>query len=438
MRTASICLLWLVSTAAIGLAQSLIPHRSNPQPKEELAWSLPGNEVESPTFSSDGNFIVLVTRVHWPDGEESENLPDSYFTKLEQRKEREPRFADPVVKVIDLKGKTICQARYGTHPTIAPDNKAIAFSHQKNPITGMRQLAATQEGNEIQVFDCETKQAKTIAAPSTGYLDNPMFFPDAQSIVYTLNEPVNGAWGGPVGLERIGIDGTQVEPLLVKQANSNVPCRADNSESLTPFQKMMCSRETNLPRGTSFPTLLLKVAPVGNELLALEAKPIPSAGDVYLASRYELHLSTLFPIQSDVLAIGQGDMNGEIWKTSFQPVSGGEVMIFAKFWKRFSVKTREWLPQVGPRNANDRSIYSPSGRYYVAAEPVSDEPTRFVLYRTSDGQKLFTSATVEYVSEIAWNQDSTRFAVVTAPKGLSGSKFQEVLTVYSLQDAISK
>jgi hypothetical protein len=101
--------------------------------KRDLNWSRPGNEITTPQFSMDGNLIVLVTRVHVPDGGEAEGLPESYFKGLEERQKREPRFADPTIELIDLKGKTICEASYGWNPSISPDNKSLVYSRKKIP-----------------------------------------------------------------------------------------------------------------------------------------------------------------------------------------------------------------------------------------------------------------------------------------------------------------
>lgn len=180
------CIIALIVLTASATAQNQPPIVL----KKELVWSLPDNEIASPQFSRDGSLVALVTRVHWADGDEAESLPESVFDKLEQRKQREPRFADPIIRVIDLKGNQVCEARYGTNPSISPDNKSIVFSRQKKPLTGMRTLAKTQAGNDIQLFDCEKKQARTIAEPPTGYFDNPIFLPDGHSIAYTVNEAV--------------------------------------------------------------------------------------------------------------------------------------------------------------------------------------------------------------------------------------------------------
>jgi hypothetical protein len=416
-------MLVLMGASATALSQSHISL------KKELVWSLPENEIASPQFSADGNFIVVVSRVHWPDGDEAEGLPETFFAKLEARKRREPRFADPVIRLLDLKGNPVCEVRYGTNPSIAPDNKSIVFSRQNKPITGLRPLAATQAGNDIQLFDCEKKQARTIAKPQTGYFDNPIFLSDGRSIAYTVDEAVNGAMGGSVGIERVDMNGAQKESLLTREVTPAVPCPPTDSAKTTSFQIRMCSEPTKL--SSSFPTLTLNVEMVGSQLLALQAKPEPSVGDIYLASHYRLSLVSVFPKIAEVFSMGQGDMN-KVWDASFQSISDGEVMIFSEYWKPFSLETRGWLPETAPRNANRRSIYSPNGKYYLTVEPVKEEPSQFTLYRAADGEKLFTSPTMANVFDLAWNGDSTRFAVVAVPKRVSGSTYLEVLTVYSL------
>jgi hypothetical protein len=426
----SICTLALSCIVLfLSVASATAQSQSTIAVKKELIWSLPDNEIASLQFSPDDNFIVVVSRVHWPDGDEAEGLPEAFFSKLEARKRREPRFADPVIRLIDLKGNPVCEVRYGTNPSISTDNKSIVFSRQKKPLTGLRPLAETQAGNDIQLFDCERKEARTVAEPSTGYFDNPIFLPDGHSIAYSVNEAVNGAMGGSVGIERVDMSGAQPESLFAKDAKPAVPCPTDGATKLTPMQSMMCSQPTQL--SSSFPALLLNITMAGKQLLVLQAKPIPSAGDIYLASHYELSLATVFPKGGELFSMGQGDMN-KVWDASLQPISDDEVMIFAEYWKPFSLKTRGWLPETAPRNANRRSIYSPNGKYYLAVEPVKEEPSHCTLYRVEDGQRLFASPTMATVFGVTWSRDSTRFAVVAVPKGASGSTYREVLTVYSL------
>jgi hypothetical protein len=409
--------------ALLGMASGFSSGQARSSVTRELVWSFPESEIASPQFSADGNFIVLVSRIHWPDGDEAEGLPESFFDKLEARKRQDPRFADPIIRLINLKGSQVCEVRYGTNPAIAEDNKSIAFSRQRKPITGMRTLAETQVGNDIQVFNCEKKEARTIAEPPIGYFDNPILLPDGHSIAYTVNEAVNGAMGGSVGIERVDTNGGQKESILAKEITPAVPCPPAEPGKATSFQITMCSQETK--RSLSFPTLTLKVEMAGDQLLALQAEPIPSVGDMYLASHYALNLLAVFPKMARVFSMGQGDMHA-VWDSSFQPIAESKVMIFAGHWKG-------WLPEMAPRNANRRSIYSPNGMYYIAVEPVKEEPSQFTLYRAADGHRLFTSSRLAGVYDLAWSKDSRRFAVVAQSKGVPVSAYRENLYVYSVR-----
>lgn len=415
----------LSATASAQNASPTVLHK-------ELAWSLPDNEVGSPRFSPDGTRVALVTRVHWPDGDEAEGLPESIFKKLQQRKELDPRFADPIVRVVDLKGNQVCEVRYGTNPSIAADNNSLVFARQRKPLTGMRLLAETQAGNDIQLFDCEKKEVRTLAVPSAGYFDNPIFLPDGHSVAYTVNEAVNGAMGGAVGIERTELNKEERDTLLARETKPAIPCATNGSTKLTEIQIMMCSQETKL--SSSFPVLIEDVVMAGDKLLTLQAKPNPAPGDMYLASHYELSLATAFPQREDIFSMGQVAMDD--WNVAFQSIGKDEVMIFAKYWKPFSLTAKGWLPESAPRNSNRNSIYSRNGEYYLAMEPNGEEPTQFALYRTVDGKRLFTSPKMTRVFDAAWSDNSRNFAVVTIPNRVSSTAYREVLTLYSL-DAVA-
>ena len=353
-------------------------------------------------------------------------MPDTFFKRLEARKAKDPRFADPVVKLIDLSGRTVCEARYGTNPSLSPDNKRIAFSRQKNPITGLRSLAETLADNDIRIFDCETKQTLTVAEPNTGYFDDPVFLSDGGSIAYTMNEATNGAMSGPVGIERVELASGHREPLLSKETTAAVPCDAVPNKS--PAQAFICSQPIKL--SASFPNLVEGFQLSDDKVIVLQARPVPTAGDMYLARKYDLELMSVFPAKTPVLSLGQFEIM-KLRQVSFQALSEGRLMILSGYWKAFSLDSKSWLPQTGPQNTIARSFYSPSGEYYVTKEPL-DEPDHFTLVRAADGEKMFVSPMADGIYGVTWSRDSTRFAVVTLPKGRSGPSYREELTVYSL------
>lgn len=394
-------------------------------PKRELVWSEPENEISSPEFSSDGNFIVLVTRAHWPDGHEAEGLPEDYFQKLEKRKQDNPRFADPVTKLIDLKGNTVCEVRYGTSPAVSSDNKTIAFSRQKKPITGLRALAETLQGNDIQTFDCEKKQARTIAEPDAGYLDNPIFL-TAGSLSYTRNEATNGAFGGPVGLDQVDLSTGQKATLLAKENVPAVPCPKEPPKSR--LEAFMCA---HVKPSSAFPNLVLGSAKTSSALLVLLGKPVPSPGDSYLAQRYDLSLVSVSANgHTELLSMGRAEMQN-LRDISIQESSGERVLVRSKYWKAFSVKERRWLFERLGQNDNPQSLYSPDLAYYLTPEPAGN-PNQFILRRASDGQILFTSRKMESAYEAAWSRDSKRFLIVGVPKQAGSPSYREELTVYSI------
>lgn len=396
--------------------------------KRELAWSEPGEEIATPQFSPDGNFVVLVTRAYWPDGADAEGLPESYFKKLSARAKADPRFADPVIKVIDLAGKIVCQVQYGWNPSLSQDDNRVVFSEQVQPITGFRELASPMAGNAIRIYDCGTKKLTKVADPATGYFDTPFFSPDGGSIIYTENEAVNGAFGGSVGIARFDLHQDREVTLVKKEMVASVPCPPANSTQ-SGLEAFKCSQVKDLTK--SFPQIVFHVAPAGSDVIALLGMPIPLAGDMYLAQNYDMNLVSLLPQQRTILPLGKRSMESYD-NATFQPVSGERVLIFSQYWKLFSLATREILADAGPKNTKVKSIYSPDLKYYLCAEPDA-EPNRFVLYRTADGKRVESFPKMAAVYGAVWSPQSSRFGIIELPiAGASAMNHREELVVYSV------
>jgi hypothetical protein len=417
----------LLLLIAFGVSTQSLNGQTQLPLKRDLVWSSPGDEIITPEFSSDGSYIVLVTRAYWPDGGDAEGLPDTFFKNLEDKKKRNPRFADPVIKLIALNGQVVCEVRYGWNPSLSPDNKRIIFSEQVRPITGLRELAETQAGNGIRVFDCGTKQLAKLADPNTGYLDNPFLAADGQSVIYTENEAANGAFAGSVGLARFDLQQNRNDSLLNKETVAAVPCPpADSGKSTR--ESFMCS-QVGSPT-SSFSRLVFHVAPAGNKVIALVGMPIPAPGDTYLAQNYEVDLVTIYPEKRKILSLGKKSMEN-LEDATFQVVSGQRVLIFSQYWNLFSLVTGEPLAEADRKNPRRKSIYSPDLKYFLCAEP-EGEPNHFVLYRTADGKTLVSLRKMGEVYGAVWSPDSRRFAVVGLPIGSGALNHHEELAVYSV------
>lgn len=369
-----------------------------------------------------------MTQTYWPDGGEAAGLPDSFLGVLAAKAKTNPRFADPNVKVIGLDGRVVCEAQYGWNPTLSPDDKHIVFSDQLKPITGHRELAASESGNGIRLFDCEKKQTTKIADPRTGYFDEPFFSSDGTSVVYTQNEAVNGSYAGVVGISSFDLSQNREVSLLSKKTVAALPCPPIGSEGST-RQSLGCSQGQNL--SSSFPQIVFGLSLAGNDVIAMLGMPIPAPGDMYLASTYDVELVSLVPERRTVIALGKHNIEGED-QTAFQAVADGKVLIYSRYWKVFSLTTGQQLGDPGPRNARLKSSYSPDLKYYLSAEP-EDGPDRFVLYRTSDGKRVQNLRKMQIVYEAVWSSDSRRFAVTGVPiAGVSAMNHREDLTVYSI------
>ena len=433
MRTNSWPNIFLIQAAAFALA--LCAPRAASQTglaaKRDLVWSQAGTEIRTPAFSPDGQLVVFVTRPYWPDGHEAEDLPESFFKSLEAKAKADPRFADPVIQVVDLTGKTVCETRYGWHPQVSPDNRRVLYTEQVKPITGFRELAESFAGNGIRTFDCESKQTSRTADPEEGYLDTPFFSPDGRTILYTLNEAVNGAFGGAVGLARFDPQENRSAPLLKKKTVAAVPCPPAGSAQSDRLA-FLCSQGPNLTR--NFSRLVFQAGPAGSGAVALVRMPIPAPGDMYLAGQYELSLISLLPEEKVILHLGkQGLASGS--DISFQAVQGERFLVHLDYWKLYLLATGEALADVGPKNTNPKSIYSPDLRFYLVAEGAKpdDEPDHFVLYRTADGKRIERFRRMAQVYEAVWSPDGKRFAMIGVPlEGANPRRHVEELVIYSV------
>jgi hypothetical protein len=164
-----------------------------------LRWTAPNTQVHSVRFGPHGE-LAIVAAYLYPDGHLAETYSTRELAALRRRAKREPRFADPVIHVLAPDGKETCTVRYGWSPAVSPDGRAVAYQHQKRPITGLRALAETLAGDDIRIHDCSTGAGVVIAEPKTGYFGRPSFLPDGKHLVFSHEDAVSGAYGGPVGI----------------------------------------------------------------------------------------------------------------------------------------------------------------------------------------------------------------------------------------------
>lgn len=118
-------------------------------PKSAWSFSEKGYGIYSPQLSPDNQQLVHAN--HVPDGHEAEMLSDEALQESFKRMNSEPRFGDPQVMLMQLGDGSMRRIDYGWSPVFSASQTRLAYTYQKEPITGKRVLAATPAGSEIRV-----------------------------------------------------------------------------------------------------------------------------------------------------------------------------------------------------------------------------------------------------------------------------------------------
>ena len=176
-------------------------------------WQEPNYEVYGPAFSPHRDELAFVRKFHVPDGHEAELIPEKKLAEYRKRIDTDKRFEDPEIVVARIRDNKLERLDWGWSPSFSPDGNKITYAHQKKPISGFRVLAKTLEGNEIRIYNRSTKVTSTIAAPDSGYFSDPIFSPVGDSVLYSLSDAVNGAYGGNVGVGSVTVTSKESQLL---------------------------------------------------------------------------------------------------------------------------------------------------------------------------------------------------------------------------------
>jgi len=206
----ALCIAQLLPCAQPALAKSL---KLKPIVQESMI------ELYAPAFIPNSSTIAVVRKGHEPDFSEAECYPEAELTEIQNRKDKDPRWADPEVTIYTLEGKDKNVVDWGWSPEPSGDGTKLYYIHQLNPISGKRVLAETQKGNELFAYDIEKGTRTKVAEPTVGYLDHPAASQTENKVAYSICDNTNGAYGGPVG---IGVyDASKNEAKIVLEPAKN-------------------------------------------------------------------------------------------------------------------------------------------------------------------------------------------------------------------------
>ena len=188
-----------------------------PKATKYFEWYKKNYIIQDPRFAHSDTEILFVRQFYIPDGHVAEGR-EKYVGDLLSKAEKEKRFADPVVCVLNLKTRNLTQLDYGWAPDFSTDDKRIVYSYQTVPISGKRVLAETLNGNKIKIYDRQTKRYETIASPENTFLLDPVFA-DSVNVIYKTGDAINGAYGGGVAFHQINLLTKKIDTLYPLKKN---------------------------------------------------------------------------------------------------------------------------------------------------------------------------------------------------------------------------
>jgi len=398
---------------------------ASPKWTNNLIWKAEGKTIEGIKFSKNGSFVGFSSQVYWPDGHMAESFSKSYFDKLKKSQENDPRFADPIIYLVNMKGELKCSIKYGWKPEINSDGRIVYYTFQKNPISGKRRLAETLKGNEIHFFDCSKKQDIILSKPQSGYLDDAKLINNDQEVLFSINKPVNGAYGGSVGISSYSLK-TQTERIKISQKDIKaIPCPKDTS-ILSKHQNMLCG---NPDIAKKFPVLLGNVSKVDDAFYSLIHEPIPKVGDFYQASNYNNSLVNISSAKVEIKNLGE---KSNVRSIFFQGTDKSALFLFDTKWKQYEKTNNKWLLKKELKYAKPSSKFSRDLKYYIFNEEDSvSQNATLSVYNTETGEKVYSAPKALAFYDFEWSEDSKKIAYSALVS--TGADYREELRIISLE-----
>jgi hypothetical protein len=339
---------------------------------EGWTWHEANTELYAPTFSPDGREVALVRKRHLPDGHEAEAFTEKELKARYARIDKDERYSDPQVVIIKVGKQAAEPIDWGWSPVFSPDGGKIAYAHQKKPISRFRVLAETLAGNPIRVFDRVTKQQATVASPKQGYLDDPLFSPDGGTIVYAIGDAVNGAWGGNVGIGRVGADGKGDTALYAPQKSFGLFHLI--GEKVFRNDRVFAMRRT------------------------------PAAGGTFIADVYVVDVIDTGPPVTSVFSWGQRDQRRSV-ATGIAATASGELLLFDERWMT--------LDQARGVREPDEPVKTDAGRIAPDGKlSVHPSPKGLSIRDTATGAERRTVKVDGRVRSVTWAPDSKQLALI--------------------------
>jgi len=294
------------------------------------------------------------------------------LAEYRKRIETDKRFEDPEIVVARVGDNKLERLDWGWSPSFSPDGIKITYAHQKKSISGFRVLAKTLEGNEIRIYNRSTKVTSTLAVPDSAYFSDPIFSPGGDSVLYSLSDAVNGAYGGNVGVGRVKVTSKENRLLYAPTKDHGLYQLIDSKQF------------------------------IGSRVMVIRMRP--NGPGIYLADSYTYELLELGNPHRVVYEWGTHRLG--IVKLGFGVNSDGKLMIYDNGWRTITGNSTSSEQNLSTES-DDPGHISPNGHYLARLETGS-----VTISSRKDNRRTFSWDTEGRVQELSWSPDSKRIAIV--------------------------
>ncbi|WP_018630282.1 hypothetical protein [Niabella aurantiaca] len=176
-----------------------------PKVQRQLEWFQKGHIIQGVSINQKGDQLVFVKRLRGKDSASSTGTVEE--KGVERFFELGPgasRLLDPVIAHYDLKSRRLSLLDYGWAPRFSPNSRRVVYAHQKSPLGSAKIVAGALKGNDIRIFEFNSKRAVTAVAAPRGFLMDPVFT-DSARIIYKTGDAVNGPYAAGISFHRYNL-----------------------------------------------------------------------------------------------------------------------------------------------------------------------------------------------------------------------------------------
>lgn len=354
----------------------------------EMKYVEPGMDLFNPVFSPDGKGMAFVHKGHVPDGGEAENMDieqTDRMMKEVRKKNRETHFEDPQVFIFDEGFKNKKMIGTGWAPCFSPDGRRLAFVQQVKSLAGLRTLAATMEGNSIALYDRKTAKTKVLATPQNGDFTKPFFSGDGNQVLYLSSIAVNGAYPGPIGLEKINLKSGDKSFLVKPRKALTQPVLVDGY---------------SISNGEVFTTL-----------------QIPAEFSFGFVQAYSYDLINASQKEKVIYSWGKQMDETREFTPVFHAFSNRTVLVDDKGWKLMNIDTGKIVARPEGKNDLIYGVISPDGKKIVGHKRDYQKDAQGVFLMEIGNpteEKILDLDSGDEVREMIWSPDSRKIAIAVS------------------------